>query len=209
MASGGRNSSNSKSEGMQWSISTSNARTKDSALSNAQLKILQDREALFNDTFFPEFKSAISNIDQQAENSNVETEKLGTGLMKDSADAINLSYDASQKQTRQNLAQQGLLGKGSGVSAALTAANERSRSSALADAYYKTLQDKASLKQQNIENQTNWQNQKNTLLGVGATLMTTPTTSAQYHNESSSSSKSFGHDQAKASSNGNQWGVLN
>lgn len=160
------------SMGRQSSFSTSysNSTTKESSLSKEQLQILQNRENIFNDYFFPELKNSISALDANSSESNA--------TMSLQANQINSAYNAAQKQTNQNLAQQGLLGTGNGVAASLTAQNTRDRASALANAYYNTMSNNAS--------------QKANLLGIGASLMTTPTTSAQYHTTSSSSSKGKG-----------------
>jgi len=162
MGSGGGSIQKSSSD----ESSSSKSSTYASELSKEQLKILQQREQQYQDYFLPELKTAVeeTNMGSDASNAKMQTQ----------ANAINSSYASADKQTNQNLAQQGMLGDSSGVQSALKAANNRSRSSALATAYYNTL----------ASNQTAKQN----LLGLGISASPTPTTSAEYYSTSSSQS---------------------
>lgn len=143
----------------------SKSSTHESALSLAQTEILRSRQAEFENWFLPELKSSIAETNIGSDQSKAKMALMGNN--------INTSFDTAQKQTNQTLAQQGLLGTGGGVAAALQAQNNRARSSALAQAYYNTLADNQSAKQN--------------LLQVGASLMPSPTTSAQYHQTTQSS----------------------
>ena len=178
---GGTRQSNSSNES---SHTTSNSMTYASELSKEQLKILQQREQQYQDYFFPELKTAIAetNMGSTASNAQMQTQ----------SNAINTSYAAADKQTSQNLAQQGMLGDSSGVSAALKAANNRSRSSALAMAYYNTLQAKQTAKQN--------------LMGLGLGMSPTPTSSAEYYSKTASNSTSTGT--ASGSANQMNIGIL-
>lgn len=149
---------------------TSHSETRESALSMEQLKILQNREAQWNNYFFPELQKSIASSDVNT--------KEGAAQLADAANQINASYGASERQINQNLAQQNLLGQGNGVQTALNAANARAKSSALAQAYYNTL--------------SNMSAQKTQLLGLGAGLMATPTQSAAYHETQNQQNTSFG-----------------
>lgn len=217
MGSGGISSSNNKSESSGWSQSiseyfsnafsqntsasqqTSQSGTRASELSNEQLGILQERRDMANNFFFPELQNAIKE--------NTAGTKQFDAAMAQQAGAINTQYNAAQKATEQSLSQMGLKGSSTGVEAALTAANNRARSSALAQAYYNQL----------AQAQTNKQNLLNTM---GA-MMPQTTNSAEYyqssqsqgtstaqgtsesHSEGTSSSKS----KNESSGKGGGWGV--
>lgn len=99
--------------------------TAESSLLAQQTKVLKAREELFQSWYLPEVKTTINEFDPQSASS-----KAALGM---TAKEINKSFDSAQKQTTQGLAQQNLLGAGAGM--ALTAANNRARASALADAY--------------------------------------------------------------------------
>jgi hypothetical protein len=111
--------SSSKSSAVSHSVE------KLSSLAETQESILQEREKFFQDYFVPEFKEAYSALDPDSD--------AGSAQMGLTAKEINTSFDAAQKQTDQSLAQRNLGNTGAG--AALTAANNRARSSALANAY--------------------------------------------------------------------------
>ncbi len=189
MGSAGGSTSSSSSHGWSDSVSEyfSNAfsETRASELSNEQLGILQERRQMANNYFFPELQQSI------AENT-AGTKQFDAGVAQQ-ASAINTSYDAAQKATEQSLAQQGLKGSRTGVEAAMTAANNRARSSALAQAYYNQL----SQAQQNKMN----------LLNTMGAFMPQTTNSAEYY--SSSASQSAGQSQSKSesqsSSSGKGW----
>ena len=180
MGSAGGSTSSSSSQGWSDSISEyfSNAfsETRASELSNEQLGILQERRQMANNYFFPELQQSIA---QNTEG----TKEFNAGVAQN-ANAINTSYNAAQKATEQSLAQQGLKGSRTGIESALTAANNRARSSALAQAYYNQLS----------QAQTNKMNLLNTM---GA-LMPQTTNSAEYY--SSSVSQSAGQSQSKSES---------
>ena len=104
---------------------SSKSKSYQSSLANTQEGILQTREKFFQDYFVPEFKEAYSALDPDS--------SAGQAKMGLTANEINTSFDAAQKQTNQVLAQRNMGNTGAG--AALTAANNRARSSALAQAY--------------------------------------------------------------------------
>ena len=192
--------SKSFSQNDSYSQNQSQSGTSESRLSKAQGDIVEKREGLFNNYFFPELQGAI------------EETKSGSGankgIMEQNANAINTAYNASQKLTDQTLSQQGLSSSG-GVNAALKASNNRARSSSLAQAYYNQL--------------SNSQNNKTALLGLMGDQMTKPTSSAEYYNSSTSqgtseskgdsasvaggtsSSKSENWQKTKGSSSGSSW----
>jgi len=192
MGSGGVNSSSNKSSSDSWSKSisdyfsnafsqntsesqqTSQSGTRASELSQEQLGILQERRAEANNYFFPELKNAI------AENSA--GTKQFDAAMAQQAGAINTAYNAAQKATEQSLAQQGLKGSSTGIEAAMKAANNRARSSSLAQAYYNQLA-------QGQQNKIN-------LLNTMGAMMPQTTNSAEYY----SSSQSQGTSQAQGTS---------
>jgi len=201
MGSAGGSTSSSSSYGWSDSISeyfsnafsqnTSESGTRASELSNEQLGILQERRQMANNYFFPELQQSI------AENTEG-TKQFNAGVAQQ-ANAINTSYDAAQKATEQSLAQQGLKGSRTGVEAALTAANNRARSSALAQAYYNQL----SQAQQNKMN----------LLNTMGAMMPQTTNSAEYYSsstsqgtsESQSAGQSQSKSESKSSSSGKGW----
>jgi hypothetical protein len=165
----GSGSQSSKSSGYDFSSS----KTSESALSKTQNRILNERNQLFNDEFWPELMGSIESM-----NPNIEAGKAEMQLQ---ADAINKSFGATDRQINQNIAQQGLSGSPSGVQAAMKAASERARSSALAQAYYNSL--------------ANADAKKANLLQIGASMMPQPTTAAPLHQ----TSFSFGQNQSKSS----------
>lgn len=171
--------SNSSSQNQSTSQGTSSSATVDSELSNEQLEILQNRENQYNEWFFPELKNAVDNSDPNS--------PQGQALMEQQSNTINASFESADKQIKQRLAQQGMLGSGNnGVQASLDAQNQRAKTSALSAAYANQL--------------GNMSTQKANLLGIGAGLMTTPTTSAQFHSTSNSqqSAQSTGSSQSTA-----------
>ena len=182
-SSNSQSTQNSQSTSQNQSVSqgSSESSTLDSALSNEQLEILRNRENQYNEWFFPELQTAVKNADINSPE--------GQALMGQQASTINASFDASNRQIKQNLAQQGLLGGANGgVQASLNAQNQRSKSSALAAAYASQLGQMST--------------QKANLLGVGAGLMTTPTTSAQYHSTSSSNNSALSTGTSQSTSTG-------
>ena len=201
MGSAGGSTSSSSSYGWSDSISeyfsnafsqnTSESGTRASELSNEQLGILQERRQMANNYFFPELQNSI------AENTEG-TKQFNAGVAQQ-ANAINTSYNAAQKATEQSLAQQGLKGSRTGVEAAMTAANNRARSSALAQAYYNQL----SQAQQNKMN----------LLNTMGAMMPQTTNSAEYYSsstsqgtsESQSAGQSQSKSESKSSSSGKGW----
>lgn len=186
MGGGSTESSNESSySNSSSSQSSSNSRTFASELSNEQLKILQERNAQYNNLFYPELQKSIN-----ATNSD---SKETAATMASQAGQINSAFSSGAQNTNQNLAQQGLLGDASGVQAALQQNNERSRSSALAKAYNDTLSENA--------------NKKAVLLGIGASMMPKATTSAEYYQESSSQSTSSGEGSGSSSGSSSGWSV--
>ena len=163
---GGSQSSSSENN----SKSSSTSRTYASELSTEQLKILQERNAQYTSYFFPELQKAIS-----ATNSD-SAETAAT--MANQASQINTAYNSGMQNLNQNLAQQGIAGDASGVQAALNQAQQRGRSSALAQAYYKTLSDNT--------------DKKTALLGIASTMMPKATTDSSYYQESESESSGSG-----------------
>lgn len=99
--------------------------SKQSSLANTQEQILINRENTFRDFFLPEFKDLYESLSPDS--------AAGAAQMGQTAKEVNASFNAAEKQTNQMLAQRNLLNTGAG--AALTAKNNRARSSALADAY--------------------------------------------------------------------------
>lgn len=192
--------SRSFSQNDSFSQNSSQSGTSESRLSGLQGDIVENREEKFNNFFFPELQNA---IDETKAGSDA-----NKAVMEQNANAINAAYDASQKSTDQTLAQQGLSNSG-GVNSALKAANNRARSSSLAQAYYNQL--------------SNSQNNKTALLGLMGDQMTKPTSSAEYYNSSTSqgtseskgdsasvaggtsSSKSENRQKTKGSSSGSSW----
>ena len=151
----------SNSQNTSSSQNTSQSGTSESRLSQKQGDILDSREQKFNDVFFPELQNAIAE--------NTPGSAANNAAMEQNANAVNTAYDAAGKATDQTLAQQGLSSAG-GVNAALKAANNRARSSSLAQAYYNQL--------------TASQANKTTLLGLMGEQMANPTSSAEYHSSS-------------------------
>ena len=198
MGSAGTQSSSSSSSGWSNSISeyfsnafsqnTSESGTRASELSNEQLGILQERREMANNYFFPQLQQSIAE--------NTAGSKEFNAGMSQQANAINTSYNAAQKATEQSLAQQGLKGSQTGIEAAMTAANNRARSSSLAQAYYNQL----------AQGQ---QNKMNLLNTMGA-LMPQTTNSAEYYSSSqsqgTSESQSAGQSQSKSQSSGKSSG---
>ena len=168
----GQNTSSSQNSSSSQNTSTSQnsseSGTYASELSQTQLGILQNRENQYQNYFFPELQKAIDSQTAGSAEFNAQTQQA--------ANQINAGYNAAQKATEQTLAQQGLSGSPTGVEAALKAANNRARSSSLAQAYYNQL--------------TQGNANKASLLGTMGNLMTTPTNSAEYYNTSKSSGTS-------------------
>ena len=255
---GGGSRSESNNWGVSKQSSSSYSGTFDSAISIQQAGVLQNASEIFETDFMPSWKSAYSEIDKSyssAKDKIASAEKYSLGTVTDNlalidqaiADVsmnspvmkstmalqtkeINSAFDAAQKATAQNLAKQNLLGKGSGVSAALTAQNDRARASALSDAYNNTLLQNNTQKQnllglrseaantgiaanQNLlsttltnENETAAQrtNMLNNLIGV----MPNPTNELGYHSISESESKGSSINQGYSKSASAEVGLL-
>lgn len=165
--------SGSKSKTKNNSVASTYA----SELSQAQLGILQQREQEYQKYFFPELLSGLENSD-----SNSEAFKAQFGK---TAGEINTTFDANRQRITQGLAQQNMLNSGNGVQAALNQANERARSSALANAYATQL--------------ANADANKQNYLQIAAAMSPTPTTSAEYYQTSKSKG---GNSQWSATING-------
>lgn len=159
--------SNAFSQNDSYSQNNSQSGSSESRLSQMQGDIVKNREGLFNNYYFPEMQRAIDETKAGSASNKA--------AMEQNANAVNTAYDASQKSTDQTLAQQGMSNAG-GVNGALKAANNRARSSSLAQAYYNQL----SASQAN----------KTQLLGMMGDQMTKPTSSAEYHNSSTSAGTS-------------------
>lgn len=101
------------------------SKSKLSSLAKTQESILKNRESLFQNFYVPAMKEVISGFDPDSVS--------GSAQMGLASNEINNSFDSLQKQTGQKLFQQNLSGTGAGL--ALSAANDRARSSALANAY--------------------------------------------------------------------------
>ena len=99
--------------------------TTESSLLKEQAKILRSRQQDYENWYLPEIKKTLEEFDPRSAS--------GKAQMNLNAQEINNSFNSAQKQTNQMLAQQNLLGSGAGT--ALTAANNRAKASALADAY--------------------------------------------------------------------------
>ena len=158
--SGSGNASSSKS--------SASSSTRLSSLAETQEQILKGREQDYREYYLPEFKDFYSGLDPDSE-----AGKAQLGL---TANQINQSFNAAQKQTNQSIAQRNLGKSGAGI--ALIAANERARSSALANAY-------ANQQAQITANKGN-------ALAQFAQLMPQTTSAAPTVGESSSSSDSWG-----------------
>ena len=104
---------------------SSKSSSRQSSLANTQEAILKSREEIFENYYLPEFKDFYTSLDPDSA-----AGKAQLGL---NAQQVNASFDAAQKQTNQAMAQQGI--SGSGANLAMIAANNRARSSALANAY--------------------------------------------------------------------------
>lgn len=103
----------------------SSAKSELSTLAQAQEDIVRSNYKIFQDYFMPEFKELYNSFSPDS--------AAGSAQFGLTAGEINNSFDAAQKQTEQALARQNLGGTGAGL--ALVAANNRARSSALANAY--------------------------------------------------------------------------
>jgi hypothetical protein len=109
----------------KFNTSGSSSKSWQSSLANTQESIVKSREQLFQDFYLPEFKNLYTSVSPDSSG--------GQARMGMTAGEINKSFNSAQKKTAQTLAQRGLLDTGAG--AALSALNERARSSALASAY--------------------------------------------------------------------------
>lgn len=134
------------------------ANTYESPLSRAQLEILKLRQQQYQQYFFPEIVKGV-------QQNSAGTQEFSNQLAANTAQ-VNAAFDQNRGKIRQNLAQQGMLGQGNGVQAALNQANERARSSALASAYSQQLASADSSRQQ--------------YLSLAAGMSPTATTSADY-----------------------------
>ena len=151
-------SSGSSSKGKD----TSRSWTSESGLSKEQLSILQQRQAQYNQYFFPALQQG---LEQSTPGSSVFTQQMGNN-----AQQVNAAFDSSQMQTNQILAQHRLLGSANGgTAAALKAQNERARASALANAYSSQVQNANADKQRFLQ------------MGLGMSPQTT--TAAPFHSQ--------------------------
>ena len=173
--SGGKNNSNGRIKNRQVSDSVSG--TRESALSQEQLAILQERRRQYNEIFFPELKRGIQEGDP---GSAVFNARLGNNVRQ-----VNAAFDSAQQATEQRLAQQNLAGNSGGVSGALYAQNERARASALANAYAGTLE--------------KGQAQKARYMQFAMGMSPQATTAANYHQSSVSHSEGTGDNWSRGS----------
>jgi superoxide dismutase len=150
------------------SVQKEESQSYESELAKTQAAILKAREQVFQNYFLPEYKTFYDSLAPDSE--------AGKAQMGLTAQEINNSFDAAQKQTVQNLAQRNITQAGAGL--ALLAANNRARSSALANAYAN----------QQVENNKN----KLSALGVLAGTMNQTTTAAPMAQETSGWSASIG-----------------
>lgn len=105
--------------------SKSTSTSKMSSLAETQEQMLKERNTDYREYYLPEFQNYYASLDPDSS-----AGKAQIGL---TAQQINTSFDSAQKQTDQAIARQNLGKSGAGI--ALTAANNRARSSALASAY--------------------------------------------------------------------------
>lgn len=144
--------------------SYSQSSSEESPIAKQQGRILQKREKLFESWYLPEAQKIMEGFDPRSES--------GSAAMSLNANDINKSFASEQKQTTQMLSQQNLLGTGAG--AAMTAANNRARAGALADAYANSMATSNS--------------NKASLLGTLSTMVPSATNAVPILNNSSSRS---------------------
>lgn len=147
--------------------SSSSSKSYESELAKTHNRVLEDREEDYRSYYLPEFKDLYESMTPDSE--------AGKAQMGLTANQINQSFDSAQKQTNQVMAQQGITG--SGAHLATLAANNRARSSALANAY--------------LNQMSKSTEQKATALANFGALMPSTTTAAPILQKSSSDSISF------------------
>ena len=202
------------------SRSTSQSSTLESAISKQQAEILASREEIFDTDFLPNWQTAYKEIDNSIANARKQTGSnidiidnaiaeitYNSPAMKSAmalqSNQINNAFQATQKQTAQNLAKQNLLGTSSGVTASLQGQNERARSSALAEAYYNTVLQNDAKKTDLLSLRNNAVNSalaveeaaiagKQNALNILGTMMAKPTSDVAYHSQAKSESYSQG-----------------
>lgn len=152
---------------LSGSKSSSSSKSYESKLAKTQNRILEDREEDYRSYYLPEFQDLYESMTPDSE--------AGKAQMGLTANQINQSFDSAQKQTNQVMAQQGITG--SGAHLATLAANNRARSSALANAY--------------LNQMAKSTEQKATALANFGTLMPSTTTTAPILQKSSSDSMAF------------------
>lgn len=150
------------------SSSSAQSATELSSLAKTQEAILKERNQDYREYYLPEFKDFYNSLDPDS--------AAGQAQMGLNAQQVNASFDSAQKQTKQAAAQQGITE--SGARLALIAANNRARSSAIANAY-------ANQMAQSTANKGN-------ALAQFAQLMPQTTTAAPTVGNSSSHSSSTG-----------------
>lgn len=150
------------------SSSSAQSVTRLSSLAETQEAILKERNQDYREYYLPEFKDFYNSLDPDS--------AAGQAQMGLNAQQVNASFDSAQKQTNQMAAQQGITE--SGAKLALIAANNRARSSALANAYANRM----------AESTAN----KGNALAQFAQLMPQTTTAAPTVGESSSHSSGSG-----------------
>ena len=148
-------------------VQSSSSGTKESRLSNMQADILQQRQDQYNEYFFPEMLNALN---------DASGDTITNSLMTGNAAGINQQTNAAKRQLLINTGQRGISGSGAELSA--LANIENAKGSMLSDAYNKS-------KLAQIA-------QKNTVLQMGGAMSPTPTSSAQYHQQSESTGVQVG-----------------
>jgi hypothetical protein len=81
--------------------------TKLSSLAKTQEAILKERNQDYREYYLPEFKDFYSSLDPDS--------AAGQAQLGLNAQQVNASFDAAQKQTNQQIAQQNLNGSGAGM----------------------------------------------------------------------------------------------
>ena len=144
--------------------STQTSKSYQSSLANTQEGIVKRRDEIFESYYLPEFQDFYKSLSPDSD--------AGKAQMGLTANQIDASFKSAQDQTNQSLAQRNITDTGVGM--ALTAANNRARSSALAQAYANQM--------------ANSNAQKGTALANFATMLPAPTQAAPVLSESSGTS---------------------
>lgn len=184
--------STSQSNSQSNSVSQSNSQSSQSSLANTQESAVQNRENYLYNVLLPEYQSFYEGLDADSESG-----KAQLGL---TANGINASYDAAQKQTNQSLAQRNLSGTGAGL--ALTAANNRARSGALANAYANMRANSSQQKGSTLANLQGLAAQTTTAAPTLETSNSTSLSNSTSNSDSYSTSKQQSHSEGSGESGG-------